>query len=244
MRIRFPIGKGRRWVALAVAFLCPVVLFAGVGLSRLKSPGGRATRIFKDTQSLEVIGLETTSNGNLFVLFKNVSSREINGFVLAIPSNGEITVDTSGGDRVISPGATEDLQIPAGSDVSDITIRAVMFADGDVEGNQTTVAQVKQRRSALKRELKRGLALVRNAADSPDAGTAAALDKLEFAISNLTSDPASEISSRDGGLHDAKEDLITAIRALRDRQEHNGFLKQRERLQELRDRIERRIASL
>jgi len=154
------------------------------------------------------------------------------------------SLDISGGDRVISPGATEDLQIPAGSEGPDITIRAVMFAGGDVEGNQTTVAQVKQRRSALKRELKRGLALVRNAADSPDAGAAAALDKLEFAISTLTTDPASEISSRDGGLRDAKEDLVTAIRLLRERQERNGFLKQRERLQELRDRIERRIASL
>jgi hypothetical protein len=244
MRIRFPIGKGRRWVALAVAFLCPVVLFAGVGLSRHKSPGGRATRIFKDTQSLEVVGLETTPNGNLLVLFKNVSFRDINGFVLALGGNGELTVDTSTGDRVISPGAIQDLQIPAGSDVADITIRAVMFAGGDVEGNQTTVAQVKQRRSALKRELKRGLALVGNVTDSPDAGTAAAFDKLEFAISNLTTDPASELSSRDGGLRDAKEDLSTAIRNLRDRQEHNGFLKQRERLQELRQRIERRIASL
>ncbi len=179
MRIRFPIGKGRRWVALAVAFFCFVVLFAGLGLSRLKSPGGRATRIFKDTQSLDIVGMETTPNGNLLVLFKNVSSRDINGFVLAIPNNGEITVDISGGDRVISPGATEDLQIPAGSEGPDITIRAVMFAGGDVEGNQTTVAQVKQRRSALKRELKRGLALVRNAADSPDAGAAAALDRTQ-----------------------------------------------------------------
>ncbi len=125
MRIRFPIGKGRRWVALAVAFFCFVVLFAGLGLSRLKSPGGRATRIFKDTQSLDIVGMETTPNGNLLVLFKNVSSRDINGFVLAIPNNGEITVDISGGDRVISPGATEDLQIPAGSEGPDITIRAV-----------------------------------------------------------------------------------------------------------------------
>jgi len=163
MRTRFPIRKGRRWVAIALAFFCIAILFAGLGLSPLKSPRSLQPKIFRDTESLEVVGMETTTNGNLLVLFKNVSSRDINGFVLAIPGNGELTVDTSTGDRVISPGSIQDLQIPAGSEVPEITIRAAMFADGGVEGNQTTVAEVKQRRSALKRELKRGFALVSSA---------------------------------------------------------------------------------
>jgi hypothetical protein len=215
-------------------------LFVGLALSSLNSPNSPTIRVIRYTQALELVGTEATGNGNLLVVFKNVSDRDINGFILAIPNGGEVTVDTSTGDRVIAPQATQDLQIPAGSGVPEITIRAVMFADGNVEGNEITVAEVKQRRGALKRELKRGLALIRVAAVSPDAGSPAIFENLESAISNLQVDP----SSRDTGLLEAKQDLITAIRELRARQERNGYLKQRERLQELGNRIERRIARL
>ena len=177
------------------------------------------------------------------VVFKNVSGRDINGFVLVISGGPEITLDMSTGDRVLAPQGTEDLEIPAGSQVSEITIRAVMFADGNVEGNEITVAQVKQRRGALKRELKRGLALIRDAANSPDAGSPAIFEKLESTISNLEIDPSSQ-SSADTGLVDAKQDLLTVIRDVRTRQERNGYLKPRELLQELGNRIERRIATL
>jgi hypothetical protein len=241
MRIR--LRNGRRLVAITFAVLCVTTLFVGLTLSRLKSTDRRTMRVFRDTQALELVRMEATTNGNLLVVFKNVSARDINGFVLAIPGGGEVTVDTSTGDRVIAPQATEDLQIPAGSEVPDITIRAVMFADGDVEGNEITVAQVKQRRRALKRELKRGLELLRDAAGSADADSPAIFEKLESAISNLQIDPSLQ-SSQDTGLLEAKQDLATAIRDVRTRQERNGYLKQRERLKELCNRIERRIASL
>lgn len=187
--------------------------------------------------------MEATTNGNLRVVFKNVSARDITGFVLAISGGAEVTVDTSTGDRVIAPQATEDLQIPAGSQVPEITIRAVMFADGDVEGNEIVVAQVKQRRGALKRELKRGFALIRDAAGSSEAGSPAIFEKLESTISNLEIDPSSQ-PSPDTGLIEAKQDLVIAIRDVRTRQERYGYLKARELLQELCNRIERRIATL
>jgi hypothetical protein len=186
--------------------------------------------------------MEATTNGNLRVVFKNVSARDINGFVVALPGGGELTIDTSTGDRVVAPQATEDLQIPAGSEVPDITIRAVMFADGNVEGNALTVSHVKQRRGALKRELKRGLELIRDAAESAEADSPGIFDKLEAAISNLNVDPS--LRSQDTGLLEAKQDLASAIRDVRTRQERNGYLKQRERLKELCNRVERRIASM
>jgi hypothetical protein len=240
MRVR--LRNGRRMFVIIFAVFCVATLCVGIAVSRLKSPGSSTTRIFRDTQALDLVQMEANTNGNLLVVFKNVSTRNINGFVLAIHNGPEITVDTSIADRVIAPQQTEDLEIPAGSQVPEITIRAVMFADGNVEGNEITVAQVKQRRGALKRELERGLALIRNAAGSPDVDSTAIFENLESAISNLEIDPSQ--SSRDTGLVEAKQDLIGAIRDVRTRQERNGNKRQRERLQELCHRIERRIATL
>ena len=220
-----------------------VLLKSSADASPQEQTGVPTTRVIRDTQALELVRMEATTNGNLLVVFKNVSKRDINGFVLAISGGAEVTIDTSVGDRVIAPHATEDLEIPGRSQVPEITIRAVMFADGNVEGDEITVAQVKKRRGALKRELKRGLALIRDAAGSSDAGSPGIFEKLESTISNLEIDPSSQ-SSGDTGLRDAKRDLLTAIREVRTRQKRNGYLKQRERLQDLCNRIERRIASL
>lgn len=232
----------RRLVTVSFAITGIATFCVGIALSGLKSAGTPTIRVFRETQALDLIQMETTTSGNLRVVFKNVSTRAINGFVVVISGGGEVTVDTSAGDRVIAPQETQDLEIPARSQVPEITIRAVMFADGDVEGNEITVARQKQRRGALKRELKRGLALIRDAANSKEASVPAVFENLEAAISSLEVDASTR--SQDTGLIEAKQDLVTAIRYLRTRQERNGYLKQRERLQELCNRIERRIATL
>lgn len=234
--------NGRRLIVIALTVLCVATLFVGLTFSRLKSADSRSAKVLRDTQALELMKVEQTTNGNMLVVFRNVSTRDINGFVLAIPGGGEVTYDTTAGDRVIASQATQDLEIPVGSEVPEITIRAVMFADGSVEGNEITVAQVKLRRSALKRELKRGLALLKEAARSADADSPTIFDKLESAVSNLEVDPS--LRSQNSGLIEAKQDLAVAISEVHTRQERNGYLKQRERLQELCDRIERRIANL
>jgi hypothetical protein len=79
-------------------------------------------------------------------------------------------------------------------------------------------------------------------AESSEAESPIIFDKLETAISNLKIDPS--LQSQDTGLLEAKEDLAAAIRDVRTRQERNGYLKQRERLKELCNRVERRVASL
>jgi hypothetical protein len=237
-----PLQNGRRLLAVTVVVLCVATLFVGLTISRSKSGDTRTPRVFRDTQALELVEMEATTNGNLRVVFKNVSGRDINGFIVALAGGPEITVDTSTGDRVIAPQATQDLEIPASSEVPELTIRAVTFADGSVEGNALTTSQVKQRRGALKRELKRGLELLREATESVEAESPGIFDKLEAAISNLKVDPS--LRSQDTGLLEAKQDLASAIRDVRTRQERNGYLKQRERLKELCKRVERRIASL
>lgn len=239
MRIGLP--NGRTFIAMTIAVICVATLFVGLTFSRLKSQDRRPVKVFRDTQALELVKMEQTTNGNILLVFKNVSTRDINGFVLAVSGGAEITLDTTTGDRVIAPQATEDLEIPVKSAVPEITIRAVMFADGNVEGNEITVAQVKQRRGALKRELKRGLVLLREAARSAAADSPAIFDKLESGISSLDVDQS--LRSQDSGLTEAKQDLAVAISEVRTRQQRNGP-KQRERLQELCNRIERRIAGL
>lgn len=241
MRIR--LQRSRRLMAIIVAVVCVATLCVGIVLSGLKSPGRPSIKVFRETQSLELVSMEATTNGNLRVVFKNVSARDITGFVLAVSGGAEITVDVSTGDRVIAPQATQDLQIPAGAQVPEMTIRAVMFADGNIEGNEIVVAQAKQRRSALKRELKRGLALIRSAAASPEASSPAIFQNLESSISHLEIDPSLQ-SSPDAGLIEAKQDLVSAIRDIRTRQEHYSALKPRELLEELCNRLERRIATL
>lgn len=234
--------NGRRLVATTFVVLCVATLFVGLVISGSKSGDRRTPRVFRDTEALELVEMEATINGNLRVVFKNVSGRDINGFIVTLAGGPELTIDASTGDRVIPPQATQDLEIPVSFEVPDMTIRAVMFPDGNVEGNALTVSQVKQRRGALKRELKRGLELVRDAAESAEADSPGIFDKLEAAISNLSFDPS--LPSHDTGLLEAKQDLASAIRDVRTRQERNGYLKQRERLKELCNRIERRIASL
>ena len=241
MKIR--LQHSRRLVTIISAIFCVATLCVGIALSSLSSPAKPAMKVLRETQALELVAMEAASNGNLRVVFRNVSGRDINGFVLAISGGAEITIDTSTGDRVIAPQSTEDLEIPARSEVPEITIRAVMFSDGNVEGNEITVAQVKQRRGALKRELRRGLVLIRAAAATPDANAPAIFENLETAVSKLEIDPSSR-SSHDTGLIETKQDLVAAIRDVRTRQERNGYRNQRERLQELCDRIERRIATL
>lgn len=238
--MRTLLGNGRRLASLTFAVLCVTTLFIGLNLFRSTSQERRTPRVFRDTEALELVAMEATTHGTLRVVFKNVSARDINGFVVAM--QGELTVDTSPGDRVIPPDATQDLEIPADLEVPQITIRAVMFADGNVEGNALTVSQMKRRRGALKREFKRGLKIVRDAAGSAEADSPGIFDKLETAISNLKIDPS--LPTQDTGLLEAKQDLAVAIHHVRTRQERNGYRKQRERLQELCDRIERRIASL
>ncbi len=239
-----PISIDRRTrsilLAFAFAFTCMAVIFATQGFSRIKSPGVTKMQVLNETHALEIVGQETTPSGNLRIRFKNISANSVNGFVVAFPNGGQIAFDTSTGDRVISSGSSEEIEIPYGP--SSITILAVMFADGTIEGNGITVAELKQSRAATKAELQRGLFLLKKAVDSADADTPMSLDNLESAISNLS--PVNENSSRAGALRDAKYDLLNQIQILRSRQQRNARLNQRELIRALHDRIERRIAGL
>jgi len=181
-------------------------------------------------------------DGRTRLQFKNISAKDLNGFVLGLANLRQIELDTTTGDRVIGPGEVQDIEIPG--PLPTITILAVMYADGSLEGDQITVAQLRDRRSALKVELKRILGLVVAEAQSRDADIPGAFDRLESAMSKLPSTVADGQTPQANALRGAKEDVANLLEFMRHRQERNAHLNQRDLIRELKERIERRIARL
>ena len=231
--------KARKWIVVvcAVAFACAAVVFATVSLSKFRPSQAPQIHVLNNTHGLELVAHETTG-GRTRLEFKNVSAKDLTGFVLAVPNQGKVELDTSTGDRVISPGETQDIVIPG--HVPTITILAVMYADGTLEGNQTTVAELQKNRSALKVELRRMLGLIIAEAESREADTPGAFDRLESAISKLPPTHGDSTNALVG----AKGDLAALIDVMRTRQQRNAHLNQRDLIRQMKERIERRIAGL
>lgn len=237
-----PTPRRRKWIILAgAAFLaCTAVLFATVGSSTFRS---KTTQIHlvNNTEALALVGQEVI-DGRTRLQFKNISAKDLNGFVLGLENLRQIELDTTTGDRVIVPGEVQDIEIPG--PLPTITVLAVMYADGSLEGDEITVAQLGDRRSALKAELKRILGLVVVEAQSRDADIPGAFDRLESAMAKLSSTVADGETPQANALRVAKDDFANVLELMRHRQERNAHLNQRELIRELKERIERRIAGL
>jgi hypothetical protein len=238
-----PIRQRRKWTILACAAVlaCTAVAFATVGSSTFRSKTPQI-QVVNNTEALAVVAQEVI-DGRMRLHFKNISAKALNGFVLGLPKLRQIELDTTPGDRVIGPGEVEDIEIP-GPPPSSITILAVMYADGSLEGDQITVAQLRDRRSALKAELKRILGLVVAEAQSRDADIPGAFDRLESAMSKLPSTVADGHTPQANAQRGAKEDVASLLEFMRHRHERNAHLNQRELIRQLKERIERRIAGL
>lgn len=236
------IRQRRKWTVLACAAVlaCTAVALATVGSStfRAKTP---QIHLVNKTGALALVGQEPI-DGRTRLQFKNISAKDVNGFVLRLENSGEIELDTSPGDRVIGPGQVEDMEIPG--PLPTITILAVMYADGSLEGDEITVAQLRVRRSAFKAELKRILGLVLAEAQSPDADIPGAFDRLESAMWKLPPTVAEEHTDQANEERRAKDHVASLLDMMRRRLERNAHLKQRELIRQLKERIERRIAWL
>ena len=238
-----PTRQRRKWTipACAAVLACTAVIFATVGSSRFRSEKTQI-HLVNDTQALALVAQEVI-DGRTRLQFKNISAKDINGFVLGLPNLRQIELDTTAGDRVIGPGEVQDIEIP-GPSPSTITILAVMYADGSLEGDQPTLAQLRDRRSALKVELKRILGLIIAEAQSRDADIPGAFDRLESAMSKLPPTVADEHTPQANAQRGAQDDVASLLEVMRHRQERNAHLNQRELIRELKERIERRIAGL
>lgn len=237
-----PIRQRRKWIILACAAVlaCTAVVLATVGSSTFRSKTAQINLV-NNTGALALVGQEVI-DGRTRLQFKNISAKDLNGFVLGLANLRQIELDTTTGDRVIAPGEVQDIEIRG--PVPTITILAVMYADGSLEGDQVTVAQLRDRRSALKAELKRILGLFVAEAQSRDADIPGAFDRLESAMSKLPPTLAEGQTPQANALRGAKEDVANLLELMRHRQERNAYLNQRDLIRELKERIERRIAGL
>ena len=236
-----PTRRRRRWTILACAAVlaCTAVVFATVSSSTFRSKTTQV-HLVNTTGALALVGQEVI-DGRTRLQFKNISARDLNGFVLGLANLREMELDTTTGDRVIAPGEVQDIVIP-GPLPSTITILAVMYADGSLEGDQITVAQLRDRRSALKVELKRILGLVVAEAQSRDADIPGAFDRLASAMSKLP--VADGHTPQANAQRGAKDDVASLLEVMRHRLERNAHLNQPVLIRELKERIERRIAGL
>lgn len=234
--------RGSVLVVSAIAPLCLGLLLVFGGTFRRQSPIKSDIKIINKTTTLELASIRATDHNRLIIVFKNLSSKELNGYAIAV-NGARITVDISSGDRAVKPGETDDIEIPGESSPPEVTILAAMFADGSIEGDPVVVAKLKEWRLGLKKQLTRALSVLNETLESPDVDADVALDKLESQFSSfpLESDNARAPSR---GLRDGRDDLITDIQMLRQRRQRNGSLNQKKRLLELKGRIERRIARL
>lgn len=236
-----PTSHRRKWTILAcVAVLaCTAVVIATLGSSTFRSKTTQI-QLVNHTTALALVAQDVI-DGRTRLEFKNISAKDLNGFVLGVANRSQIELDVTPGDRVIVPGGIQDILIP-GPSPSTVTILAVMYADGSLEGEQITVAQLRDRRSALKAELKRILGLVVAETQSRDADIPGAFDRLESAMSKLPSPVGHtpQANARRG----AKDDVASLLDFMRHRLERNAHLNQRDLIRELKERIERRIAGL
>jgi hypothetical protein len=218
-------------------------MIGGAGPAKFQSPQTDAIKIINKTTTLERVGLTRKEPNHLILVLKNVSSKNLNGFAVAL-NDGMLIVDISSGDRFVSPAQTTDLEIPFTSPSLDIVILAAMFTDGSIEGDPATSTELKDRRLGLKKELIRAVSVLDEILASEDADAVTALDRLESKLSSLA--PESDVTRPQlgSGAQDAKSTLSTEIQILRERRQRNGSAKQKQRLIDLRARIQRRIASL
>ena len=121
------------------------MVFATVGYSSFRSNTPQI-HLVNETGALALVG-QKVIDGRTRLQFKNISAKDLNGFVLGLPNLRQVEIDTTTGDRVILPGQVQDIEIPG--PLPTITILAVMYADGSLEGDPITVAELRERRSAL-----------------------------------------------------------------------------------------------
>lgn len=241
-------------VVSTFAPMCFGILLGGAGFSNSKLPLSKSSQsptppsisIVNKTTTLEV-AYETPPGKYLIVHIKNISSEDLNGYVIALKDQVRITTDLSMADRVIPPGQTDDMPMPPDNPPKEIIILAAMFSGGNIEGDPLTVAELREWRLGIKEELARSLPLLDEMLKAPD--TPAVLDHLATRFSsgdNLNTKDSDRVVKGHlaSGARDVRESLTSDIELLRERMRSDATFTQREGLLDLKRRIIKRIASL
>ena len=242
--------RSRKSLVLAAAFtpICFGALVVGVAPSRQlgveQTPVKRVSpvevKIVNNTTTLDAT-FEITNRNTVLFRIKNLSSKDMNGYVLEL--NGvRMTCDISIGDRVVSTGETNLEEMPIRSSSTTLTLLAAMFSDGTIEAEPDLKKELTELRLGMKEELVRSLAVLDEIISSPDVYSPKALDRIDANLSFRNIDTA-RLPSEDGA-QEARIGLTSELKRLKQRQQRNGNAMQRQELLDLKGRIERRIARL
>ncbi len=239
----------RRSLILASAFtpMCFGALIVGISPGRLQDVQKRAKvvspaeiNITNHTTTLNAT-FEFTKRNTLLLKMKNLSFKDMNGYVLMI--NGmRMTCDISIGDRVVSTGETNDEEMPIRSPSTTVTVLAAMFSDGSIEAEPDLKRELTEERLGLKKELVRNLAILDEILSSADVYSTRALDRIEANVSSRNSDIVR--SPSESGAQDARTAFSGELKMIKERQQRNGSAMQMQELLDLKGRMQRRIARL
>ena len=183
-----------------------------------KVPIWYATRLFR------LIKIEKVETIFLRLTLQNLYKKKINGVQLAVGNVGIYSELMYNEDEMIPPGEiwVELVPIEPDTDTKGITLMAVHFEDGTADGDEGAIKIMEDGRAGEKTQIRRALALIRQALRSPNADSIATLDELLSQIRSLPSDGKKDEFW--AGLESGKQRMIAIIDDLRQKQnDHSAY---------------------
>ena len=221
---------------ISFALAACVCVVALTGLS-IRTKGGQQDnqqpknieRVVNNIQALQVESVTDAGVvGNGQRMFKvavvNASGKGVVEYIY-LKKDGS-TLRTSGATTGwgLAPGETDVVTVSV-SEGENLTLAAVLFADGTGEGDAHELARMKDYRAGVQEQYKHAEPILRQVMKAPDTGDASLiLQSLENQLSALPLPPAGGNVSPDkaSGMHDAKQFIELSIKPDKNRQSPDG----------------------
>ena len=200
------------------------------------------------TSAVEVEKIEVLNERIAKVTLKNASAKNIDGIKLS-SNKGSVEIDFlpswEADSQRLLPGATYAALFPLTGplDPFEVTVDAVMFDDKSGDGDAERVKEFIHNRRGYNKELKRLKPLLDAALAGPDADSPGILEKLRSQINAVPENEENDSGAFRRGQHSAREDFVTDIEFIRDRQAKTGKVQIRRALEEAKARHEKRIST-
>jgi hypothetical protein len=204
--------------------------------------------VVNTTKSLEVLKV-AQADGAYVLTLKNNYDKAMNGFSVGTSPSSRHDVDYTVSDRLLLPGKVAEVDVPINNSEKSaqpqsIYVFAALFTDGTSDGDPKVVAENKQRRLGVKRQLQRISRLVESFLSSSDSNAPSSLEKLKSQISSLPEEPeAGQLGIVRSGLHSGKQIVLSQIQQF----EQDAAQRKLTPLQVLtliKDKVDKRISKL
>ncbi len=231
---RYIVGlKNSNFIPIVFVLLCVAVFGTGILSSgvRSNSQEDRLPQVKNETESFQLVSIE--KNKDLITLrMKNASDRGITAYSVSSHGRSRADTDYSISGHVIAPGEIEEIEIPFSSlntsgaftgKGPEIRILTVVFDDHTSEGDFTAAADIRNTRIGKKIQLKRINRLMEEALKSSDADSLNTLNNLKLRIATLPENiEKGQPFAVGSGLRNAKEDILTLIDRIEERQKDSN----------------------